>query len=302
MVLLMQDGPISPSVANALISACAETGMVAAGAQLLRMHSNTVFYLPGSNAVARINAGPDGARRVAASLNATQWLSRHEFPTVRPKVDRAVVAESIVVSFWEYEETVTADRSLIGLARLLRTLHAYQDVDLDLPAIGNPVRGTVQAVDDFPGVFDGDDRDWLSDEIRACERRWHAMQFVLPTRLIHGDAHPNNLLYTRRGILLGDWDHVGYGPPEWDLVQSIYFDRRFPAPGDNLDAAACAYGWDLRTWPGVDALVGIREISGLGSYIRTAVSKPQARAELAYRIKTLREHDISAPWNSPSRF
>jgi len=42
-------------------------------------------------------------------------------------------------------------------------------------------------------------------------------------------------------------------------------------------------------------------IVGLGSYIRTATAKPQARAELAYRIKTLREHDIAVPWNSPSR-
>jgi hypothetical protein len=302
MLLLMQECPISPSVTNALVSACAETGMVAAGARLLRMHSNTVFYLPDSNAVARINGGQDGEQRVAASLKATQWLSEHGFPTVQPKVDRAVVADGIVVSFWEYEETVTADRSLTGLARLLRTLHAYQDVDLDLPSIGNPVRGTAQAVDDFPEVFDGDDRDWLSDEIRACERRWQAMQFVLPTGLVHGDAHPNNLLYTRRGILLGDWDHVGYGPPEWDLVQAIYFHRRFPVPGDDLDAAASCYGWDLRTWPAVDDLVGIREISGLGSYIRTAVTKPQARAELAYRTKTLREHDVAAPWNSPSRF
>jgi hypothetical protein len=46
--------------------------MVAADAQLMRMHSNTVFYLPTSNSAARINMGIDGARRVAASLTATQ--------------------------------------------------------------------------------------------------------------------------------------------------------------------------------------------------------------------------------------
>jgi aminoglycoside phosphotransferase (APT) family kinase protein len=127
------------------------------------------------------------------------------------------------------------------------------------------------------------------------------MRFALPAGLIHGDAHPNNLLYTRHGTLLGDWDHVSYGPREWDLVQALYFHRRFPAPADDLDAAAHAYGWDLHTWPGANELVGIREISGLGSYIRTAAAKPSARTELAYRIKTLREHDTTAPWNSPSR-
>jgi len=298
----MPGGPVSRAVQDALASACDETGIPAAGAHLLHVHSNTVFFLPASNVVARISGGPDGVERIAASLRATRWLSDQGFPTVRPKVNRVVTLDGIVVSFWEYEETVPADRSMPALARLLRTLHTYGEVGVDLPQIGNPVYGTAQAVRDFPEAFDGDDRNWLSDELRVCERRWEAMRFVLPTGLVHGDAHPNNVLYTRRGALLGDWDHVGYGPPEWDLVQAIYFHRRFPTPSDDLDAAARIYGWDLREWSEVDTLVGIGEISGLGSYIRTAAANPGTRAELAYRIKTLREHDTQAPWNSPSHF
>jgi aminoglycoside phosphotransferase (APT) family kinase protein len=297
---VMRDGSLSQEVTDALAGACSETGMVAAGAQLIRIHSNTVFYLPVSNAVARINAGIDGARRVAASLTATEWLARQRFPTVRPKVRRAVVRAGLVVSFWEYEETVKASRSLAGLARLLRELHSFTDVRMDLPSMPSPLEGVARALDDHPEAFDGDDRSWLSNEIAERQRRWQQMQFALPTGLVHGDAHPNNLLYARRGVLLADWDHVGYGPREWDLVQAAYFCRRFPAPGDDLDVAARAYGWDLRTWSGADDLIGIREVSGLGSYIRTAAAKPLARAELAYRIKTLREQDITAPWSSPS--
>ena len=110
------------------------------------------------------------------------------------------------------------------------------------------------------------------DEIRYCQ-----------AGLVHGDAHPNNLLYTKHGILLGDWDHVGYGPREWGPSPGRLplFHRRFPAPGDDLDGAARVYGWDLRVWSGADDLIGIREISGLGSYIRTAAAKPDARAELS---------------------
>ena len=296
-----RDGLLSQQVTNALASACSEANLDATGARLLRMHSNTVFYLPASRAVARINNGPDGARRVTTSLTATEWLARHEFPTVRPKVTRVFVHNHLVISFWEYEETVEARRSLVALAFLLRELHAFQDVALDLPAMPSPLHSVTRAVDDHPEAFDEDDRAWLAGEINASERRWGAMKFVLPAGLVHGDAHPNNLLYTRRGPVLGDWDHVGYGPREWDLVQALYFHRRFPVPEDDLDAAADAYGWDLQTWPGTEDLVSIREISGLGSYIRTAAAKPHARAELAYRIKTLRERDITAPWNSPAR-
>jgi hypothetical protein len=111
-------------VADALAAACAEVGIDPDGARLLRMHSNTVFYLPASNAVARINTGPDGPNRVAASLTATRWLARQGFPTVRPKVDRPVIHDGVVVSFWEYEEIVQAGRSLTVLAELLRELHS----------------------------------------------------------------------------------------------------------------------------------------------------------------------------------
>jgi hypothetical protein len=299
----MRNGLLPQQVTDALASACAETGLVAVGARLMRMHSNTVFYLPASNAVARINSGMtiDGARRVAASLTATQWLAQQGFPTVRPKVNRVVVHDGLVVSFWEYEQTVKAGRSLTALAGLLRELHSFRDVALDLPSMPSPLGGVARALHDHPEAFDGNDRAWLSNEISDCQRRWAGMKFILPAGLTHGDAHPNNLLYTKHGVLLGDWDHVGYGPREWDLVQAVYFHRRFPAPGDDLDGAAGVYGWDLRVWSGADDLIGIREVSGLGSYIRTAAAKPDARAELAYRIMTLRERDISAPWNSPSR-
>lgn len=291
----------SRQLSDALAAACADAGMVPDGARLLRMHSNTVFYLPASNAVARINTGLDGPNRVVTSLTATRWLAGQGFPTVRPKVSRPVVHDGVVVSFWEYEETVKVGRSPTELAELLLELHSYEGVSLDLPPMPNPVLGTAQALQEHPDAFDGDDREWLAAEISACGERWDAMGFALPAGLIHGDAHPNNLLHTRRGTLLGDWDHVGYGPREWDLVQAVYFHRRFPAPGDDLGAAGRVYAWDLRSWPGVNDLVGIREVSGLGSYIRTAAAKPFARTELAHRIKTLRERDTAAPWNSPSR-
>jgi hypothetical protein len=129
----VQNGLLPQQVTDALAIACAEAGLTGAGARLMRVHSNTVFYLPASNAVARINSGTDGARRVAASLTATRWLAQHGFPTVRPKVNKPVVHGDLVVSFWEYEQTVPSSRSLTALAELLRALHSFRDVPLNLP-------------------------------------------------------------------------------------------------------------------------------------------------------------------------
>jgi hypothetical protein len=74
-------------------------------------------------------------------------------------------------------------------------------------------------------------------------------------------------------VVLGDWDHVAVGPPEWDLAQPHYTCRRLghPDPTD-LDTLADVYGWDIRGWPGLDTLIAVREITGLAPYI--AAPKP----------------------------
>ena len=127
------------------------------------------------------------------------------------------------------------------------------------------------------------------------------MDFPLPAGLIHGDAHIGNLMRAASGeVILGDWDHVATGPREWDLIQIHYMHRRFGRAGDDgIDAFIAAYGWDIRSWPGLDTLVAIREITGLSPYIRTARTRPFSSQQLAYRLRTLQADDTTARWESP---
>ena len=139
---------------------------------------------------------------------------------------------------------------------------------------------------------------WLEERITQLRRQWSALYLLLPAGLIHGDAHIGNLMRAASGqAVLGDWDHVASGPREWDLVQIHYMDRRFGRAGkDGIDAFAGAYGWDIRTWPGLDTLIEIREIWGLRPYIRTAPGRPSYRRQLAYRLHTLQSGDTQARW------
>ena len=102
--------------------------------------------------------------------------------------------------------------------------------------------------------------------------------------------------------VLGDWDHVAAGPREWDLAQIHYMDRRFGRAGENgIDAFAAAYGWDIRTWPGLETLIAVREIWGLRPYIRTARDRPAYSQQLAYRLHTLQSGDTQARWDLAQR-
>jgi aminoglycoside phosphotransferase (APT) family kinase protein len=123
----------------------------------------------------------------------------------------------------------------------------------------------------------------------------------LPPALVHGDAHPGNLIRAQDGtVVLGDWDHVAIGPREWDLAQIYYTSQRlgYP-PQEDVEGFGAAYGWDPRSWTGLATLVAIREVSGLGTYVRNAPAQPFARHELAMRVTTLRADDQSARWNRP---
>lgn len=64
--------------------------------------------------------------------------------------------------------------------------------------------------------------------------------------------------------------------------------------------AADGRRWVLK-WAGYHDLVELREISGLGPYIRQAPSRPWSRDEVAYRVATMRQRNTEAIWNSPPR-
>jgi aminoglycoside phosphotransferase (APT) family kinase protein len=285
-------------VRAALHAACASAGVDCSHARLLRLHSNAVFHLPAHDLIARVSTG-ELHQRIATSLTVTAWLADQGFPTIRPVLCTPVPASGFVVSVWQYVETSEAPRTAADLARLLRRLHALPPPPFDLPEMPSALAGTLDAARAHPEAFADGDQQWLIDRIAQLEAAWTRLRFALPRGLVHGDAHPNNLLPTAEVVLLGDWDHTGRGPREWDLVQPHYFHRRFTTTRADVDRAAEDYGWDIRTWPGLDTLISVREISGLGSYVRTAAVKPASKHELAFRIATLRAGDISAAWHSP---
>lgn len=298
----MHDDNLYSEVRAALNLACAAIGVDAAGARLLRLHSNAVFHLPDSGLVARISTGHDAHRRIAASLAVTAWLAEQGFPTIAPARPHPVQAGSFLASFWQYVDIADADRTAAQLASIVRELHAMTAPPFELPGMDMPgmLRVSAETVAAHPDAFNDGDGTFLADRIAGLGQQWEELRFALPSGLIHGDAHPNNLLPTSGArVLIGDWDSTCLGPREWDLVQPHYFHRRFATTKDDLDRAARVYGWDIRSWSGLDTLIAVREITGLGSYIRTAAVKPSTRDELTYRIATLRAGDTLAAWHSP---
>jgi len=271
--------------------------------RLLRLHSNALFVVPGPDLLIRIATNPDAFGRTRSSVKVTRLLANRDFPCVVPaEIDgQPYVVRDRVVSFWRYVKTMPAPPpSSRELGDILRRLHA-QPLPVGVGRFADPLESVARAVETVREGVSRNHRDWLAHRIAELRRAWAEIEFPHALGLIHGDAHPGNLMREPSGrVILGDWDHVAAGPREWDLMQIHYMHRRFGrGSAGQLDEFADAYGWDIRPWPGLDLLVAIRELSGLSPYIRTASVKEFSREELAHRMDSLRKGDSAARWSSP---
>lgn len=288
-----------------LDAAGAQLGVPVHDARLLRLHSNASFALPSVGLVVRIATNPQALECVAASIAVTRWLADRGFPCVVPAdiEDQPLMIAGHVVSVWRYVPTTDIPAPAgADIGRVLRDLHTQGDPPHPLRRLADPFASVASAMDEAPDSIPEPSRSWLADRIAWLRGQWSGMDFPLPAGLIHGDAHISNLMRATSGeVILGDWDHVATGPREWDLIQIHYMHRRFGRADDgDVEAFTTAYGWDIRSWPGLDTLIAIREITGLSPYIRTARTKPFSHQQLAYRLQTLQAGDMTARWQSPA--
>jgi hypothetical protein len=285
-----------------LDTAAARLGIPVQDAKLLHLHGNASYALPSAGLVIRIATNPRVLGHVTASIAVTRWLADRGFPSTVPADidDQPFVIAGYVVSAWRYLPTAdTPAPTSAEMGTILRELHAQGDPPDPLPSLENPFASVAGAISESPDAMALASQSWLEERITQLRRQWSALDFPRPAGLIHGDAHIGNLMRAASGqAVLGDWDHVATGPREWDLAQIHYIDRRFGRVGQNgIDAFAAAYGWDIRTWPGLDTLIAIREITGLAPYIRAARDRPSYSQQLAFRLHTLQSGDTQARWS-----
>jgi thiamine kinase-like enzyme len=284
----------------ALQAACAVAGLDARDAELLHIRGNAVYYLPRSGSIARLRSTPghqDQVRRqITVALQAATWLSRHGFPATKPlDLDQPIAVEGHLATFWRYETVIsTSDRDLTALGRLIRRLHDLPQPGISLPS-ASPL-GSLRADLNGSDAVTAADRRWLLDKAEDLEDQYRQTRWALGTGLMHGDAHPGNLLHTPNGIVLGDWDAVSHGPRELDLIPTSMW-YRYGRPRAEWDTFCAAYDVKPGDLSGLPVLQGLRELQALAAYVRNAADHAY-RNELARRITSLKVDDRTQPWQA----
>lgn len=283
-----------------LTTACKLTCIPVRDARLLHAHSNTIYYLPAAEVVARINGNDHSGIRAKASLEITRWLADHDVPVTEPALDEAVDVGGATVTFWRHYRQHRNDRpSPRHLGKILRHVHAIPELPFPLPDY-EPLIGLTTILNNgtTSGVLSASDRHWLHEQVRQLITKYRTLPSVLGKGLVHGDAYAGNTLWAGNRVLLGDWDETSIAPRELDLANTAQA-KRFGTPDAEIDEFLSTYGYDPRGQHLFETLVAMRDLHTLTSYIRRAQRGDQrARAELAYRIRSLQNSSMSILWKA----
>ncbi|GAA4236340.1 hypothetical protein FHR32_000692 [Streptosporangium album] len=286
------EGSVLTRAVVALSHACREVGLDSSGAVLLRDFANIVYHLPAQGVVVRLTQATTPGRfdRLTTSIRVTRWLAEQGFPTVRPlNVGQPVVAEGFLATFWRHEEHIGPPPDPAQLGPLLRRLHDLPPVPFELPT--HDPFGAVRRAIPAGLALDEGDRRWLLERCDAlAEAYYEHVEFTLPYGLTHGDAHRGNMIRTRGGFLLCDWDGVCAGPREIDLVPTLQ-GARFGLTERQRSNFSEAYGYDVTRWEGYPVLRDMRELQTLTAVLRNAHRDLGAREELRNRLDSLRAGD-----------
>jgi hypothetical protein len=274
---------------------CAVLGTDPAGARLLRFTNNAVYSLAHDPVVVRIVGSRALRHRARKVVTIAEYFARHGIPAIRllGGVRQPLVLGEHVVTVWQKVPETGRRATSPELAALLARVHA-----LPPPAgVGGwepltDVRARVADAEELAA----DDRRFLLRRCDEVQEQLSGLNFPLPRALLHGDAHPGNVIVGVDGPVLCDFDSACVGPPEWDLTPLAVGRERFGDPESRYGDLARTYGFDVTEWEGFPALRAARELKLTTSVLPILRSHPYVRHELYRRLGDLRAGRDHTRW------
>ena len=201
-------------------------GIAAGEARVLHDATNVVVHLAPSPLVAKIcraSVGDHGWRKLATELEIGRHLTRAGAPVVCPSQELPPgphVHGDFAMTFWRHQEhDPDALATGLGAGHALAQIHEALDrYPETFPSfLDRQVRRTGKILFDesAPSPLSTSDHDFLCSQYLHITSELHDRK--LRCRTLHGDPHRGNVLVSKSGYLLIDFESVCSGPLEWDL-------------------------------------------------------------------------------------
>jgi aminoglycoside phosphotransferase len=284
---------------SVLVQACAEAGLTAEPAELIRAAENDLWRLP-NRIVARV-ARPGQSEVALRETVIARWLARSGVPAVRlcDGVDQPVNVGGRAVTFWR-ELPPHRRGNPAEMASLLKQLHALPAPGSDLPFVQPFVRlnERIAAAQSVTSA----ERQWLLDRLQQLQAAWADLPPGRSYCVIHGDAWVGNVAVMQDGTAtLLDFERTAFGPPEWDLTSTaVGVDLFDHVSAEEYDQFCAAYGADVRAWAGYETLRDIRELRVTTYALQIADQLPSAVEAARFRLECIQGRHGQRPWRWPA--
>jgi hypothetical protein len=200
--------------AQAALAAARGAGLAVERSEVARVASNVLVLLTGPHTppfAARLTGATEGFRDSAANLRRearlATALAAAGAPVLAP-LGGPYEAGGRTVTLWPWLELRGDAGDAEQAGRALRACH---DALADLDPAGlelEPLAMLTEARRLAEGA--------LAEIVPAVDRALATLG-AAPQRIVHGDSHPGNVLWTVDGPLWSDWEDAHLAPLEWDL-------------------------------------------------------------------------------------
>ncbi|MFE4514603.1 phosphotransferase enzyme family protein [Kitasatospora sp. NPDC056783] len=279
-----------------LLSACADAGLSADGAELIRLGENALWRLP-DGVVARVaRSGQQSAAMQEIAI--ARWLHDSGLPVVRPleALSAPVLVGNRPVTFW-HELPPHRPGTGADMAPLLRRLH-----DLPVPEhIGlgrlDPLVRLAERIDEAV-TLDEHQRRWLRGHLAELQAAWDELPAGRPLCVVHGDAWGGNTAVTATTTYLLDFERSSRGRREYDLAtMAAGFTSFGSVTAKQYESICTAYGDDVTEWPSYPVLRDIRELRVTCFALQLAAADPARHRDQAhYRLACIQGREGARPW------
>jgi hypothetical protein len=189
-----------PAMREALNRIATHIGVDSHKATLLQLTNNAVFALPDAGLVVRITRSHTLHARVHNNVALGAWFAAIDAPTIRlaAGLPQPIADGDLLATIWDLVPASTPAPDGSDLGTVLRRFHALGLATFDMPA-WNPIGDARARIIDAEALGDAD-RDYLLDWCDRLEPRLTAFAAASGPSLMHGDAHPGNLLRIATGV------------------------------------------------------------------------------------------------------
>ncbi|WP_253887834.1 phosphotransferase [Actinokineospora diospyrosa] len=289
----------SPQVTRAILdAACTKAGLNSTGATRIRTGENALYRLANKPIIVRIARSMDYWNEAVNEVHVAQWLASADYPgaTVVPDLGQPIEALGHPVTLWLLIPGADAKpQDITRLARLLRQLHSLSPPsDFTLPAYDFTER-VIRRLE--TSLAADNDKSYLLAKFKELDEEVNRLVFPLDKAPVHGDAHIKNVMVIGYNPVLIDFEHVGFGQPEWDLAMTAteYVTARWWLD-QQYAAFARTYGFDVTTWSGFDVLRQVHEIKMTTWLMQNISQSREIAEEFAARMQSIRLQQPGPRW------